>query len=241
MRSGERKLSQIPSFVIIGLIVFSVIQISYHQLFQSSIASSYKKLDEPAEAKYYHALSFGSDQLLGYMMMLGLQLHDNQKGLHVSYRHLDYGVLSDWLLILYKLNPRSNYPAFMATRVYSQITDEKKIRQMISVVETIFDSNPGQHWRRMTEACLLARHQLKDLPLALELAKKVADISADIKLPHWARDMKLVLLDELNQLESAQLLISSMLQSGEVKDPDEIRFLRSRLLKIQQEMLENKQ
>lgn len=241
MRSGERKLSQIPLFVIIGLIVFAVIQVSYHQFFQSSTASSYQKLDNPGEAKYYRALSFGSDQLLSYMMMLAVQMHDNQKGRHLSYRHLDYAVLSDWLLMLYKLNPHSDYPAFMATRVYSQVADKKKVRQMIGVVDTLFDGNPEKHWRRMTEACLLAKHKLKDLPLALELAQKVANMSAAIKLPHWARDMKLVLLDELNQLESAQLLISSMLQSGEVKDPDEIRFLRSRLLKIQQKMLGNKQ
>lgn len=241
MRSGERKLSQAPLFVIIGLLAFLVIQISYHQLVKSATVASYQKLNAPGDVRYYRALSLGSDKLLSYMMMLAVQMHDNQKGQHLSYRNLDYGNLSKWLLMLYRLNPHSDYPAFMATRVYSQITDKQKTRQMIRVVETIFESNPEKYWRRMTEACLLAKHKLKDLQLALELAKKVADISADITLPHWARDMKLVLLDELNQLESAQLLISSMLQSGEIQDPDEVRFLRSRLLIIQQKMLDNKQ
>ena len=241
MRSSERKLTQIPKFVIVGLIVCSIIQIGYHQVFKSSTVASYQQLNKPVDAKYYRALSFGSDQLLSYLMILAVQMHDNQKGQHVNYSYLDYQNLKDWLFTIYTLNPRSDYPAFMATRVYSQVPDKSKIRLMIKLVEQLFENNPAQHWRRMTEACLLAKHQLKDLTLALELARKIADIPATIKLPHWARDMKLVLLDELNQLESAQLLISSMLQSSEIKDPDEIRFLRDRLLKIQQKMLEAKQ
>ena len=93
----------------------------------------------------------------------------------------------------------------------------------------------------MTEACLLLKHQLNDLPAALEVAERIAALPGTIKIPFWARDMKLVLLDELNELESAQLLISSMLQSGEIEDRDEIRFLQSRLLKIQQSLLKSKQ
>ena len=112
---------------------------------------------------------------------------------------------------------------------------------MIAVVEKLFEMNPQQHWRRMTEACLILKHQLNDLPAALKVAEQIAALPKSVKLPHWARDMRLVLLDELNQKESAQLLISSMLQSGEITDRDEIRFLQDRLLKIQQELSENKQ
>jgi hypothetical protein len=111
---------------------------------------------------------------------------------------------------------------------------------MVEFIDTLFDKNPQQHWRRLTEACLLAKHQLEDLDLALRLAKKLADLPGDIKLPYWARDLKLVLLDNLGQLESAQLLILSMLKSGEIKDPDEKRFLKFRLLRIQQQLSKNK-
>ena len=91
----------------------------------------------------------------------------------------------------------------------------------------------------MTEACLLLKHQLNDLPAALKVTEQIADLPKSMKLPFWARDMKLVLLDELNQFESAQLLISSMLRSGEITDKDEIRFLQARLLKIQQVLSKN--
>jgi len=93
----------------------------------------------------------------------------------------------------------------------------------------------------MTEACVLAKHTLNDLPRALELAKQLSGMSTTIEAPFWARDMELVLLDELNEHESAQLIISSMLQSESIKDPDEVRFLQQRLLKIQQIMSNNRQ
>ncbi len=241
MRSAERKFTQVPALVLVGLILFFMLQIGFHYFLKSSSQVSYQPLNDPGEVRYYRALSLGSDKLTSYLMLLGLQLHDNQAGKHINYSYLEYPVLGDWLLTLYDLNPMSNYPAFLATRVYSQVKDPRKIRQMIDVVGIIFDKKPEQHWRRMTEACLLAKHQLKDLPLALRLAQKVAEIPTSVDLPHWARDMKLILLDELNQFESAQLLISSMLQDGSIKDPDELRFLRSRLLKIQQKLLDNKQ
>jgi len=91
----------------------------------------------------------------------------------------------------------------------------------------------------MTEACLLLKHQLNDLPAALKVAEQISSLPKTMKLPFWARDMKLVLLDELNQYESAQILISSMLQSGEITDEDELRFLKGRLLKIQQALSRN--
>ena len=241
MSSLTRKLRDTPVVIVAGLIVFSLIQIYFHSLLKNDRAVEYQPLNQPLQARQYQALAFGSDRLLSYALMLSVQLHDNQIGKHIGYQHVNYETLSRWLLTIYELNPLSDYPAFLTTRVYSQVSEPAKIVKLIEVTQHLFTINPVQHWRRMTEACLLAKHQLKDLSLALTLAKQVADLPASIELPHWARDMKLILLDELNQLESAQLLISSMLQSGEVKDNDEIRFLKSRLLMIQQKMLENEQ
>ena len=241
MKSRERKLSQVPASILLGFVLFVTTQISYHHYSNSYADASFRQLTSPRNPGLYRAMASGSDRLLSYMLLIGLQLHDNQKGLHVSYNRLDYTLLSDWLLALYELNPGSDYPAFLAARVYSQVEDEEKLRRMVRVVELLFEKNPQQHWRRMTEACLILKHQLKDLPEALRLAERIASLPASTEIPFWARDMKLVLLDELGELESAQLLISSMLQSGEIADPDEIRFLQMRLLRIQQNLSKTKQ
>lgn len=241
MKRAERRLSDIPFPVVAGLVVCLVIQMMHHVFFKTDNLVEYQDLRPPKTLGLYRSLSLGSEQLLSYLLIMGVQLHDNQKGRHVNYRHINYQILSEWLLMLYQLNPKSDYPAFIASRVYGQVGDASRVRQMIDVIRKLFEKDPERHWRRMTEASLLAKHRLSDLELALDLAKKVADLPKSYDLPFWARDMQLVLLDELNELESAQLLISSLLQSEEIKDPDELRFLQFRLLKIQQALSENKQ
>jgi len=241
MNATERKIAEIPGLVLIGFVVFLSLQFAHHYCFKTDSLATYQSLKHPRSQDFYHFASLGSEQLASYLLLMGVQLHDNQKGRHVNYRNINYQTLSDWLLLLYEMNPLSDYPGFLASRVYGQVKDPVRVRKMIDVISHLFERDPARHWRRMTEACLLAKHKLNDLPLALELANKVADLPQSIALPFWARDMKLVLLDELNELESAQLLISSLLQSGEIKDPDELRFLKFRLLKIQQQLSSNQQ
>ena len=241
MNRTQRKFAQLPAGVVLGFIVLLAIQIGFHHLYKTSLSDRYQQLGEPGSADFYRAVSLGSDQLLSYLLLLKVQLHDNQKGQHRNYANINYQTLGHWLLTLYQLNPRSDYPGFLASRVYSNVSDKTRVRQMVDIIDALFQRNPEQHWRRMTEACLLAKHKLQDLSLALELANKIANLPVTVRLPFWARDMKLVLLDELGEDESARLLISSLLQSNEIKDPDERRFLEFRLLKIQQELLESRQ
>jgi len=236
MRHTQRSIRALPVLLLPALLFALALQSGMHYFYQSRLIASYHPLERPANLNTYRVLSLGSQKLMSYLLMLRLQLHDNQLGRNIRYRRLDYDVLGTWLLALSELNPQSDYPAFLASRVYSQVKDPRKLRKMVQVIEQLFDKNPALHWRRMTEACVLAKHQLKDLPYALRLANKIASIPPDVKIPYWARDMRLVLLDELDQLQSAQLLISSMLQDGDLKDHDERRFLQDRLLRIQQKM-----
>ncbi len=237
----QRSLKNLPLPMLSALLLALLLQPAMHYFYHSRLVADYHPLAHPASVTTYRVLSLGSQKLMSYLLFLRLQLHDNQLGRNIRYRRMNYDVLSDWLLSLSRLNPQSDYPAFLASRVYSQVKDQRKVRKMVQVVEQLFDQHPALHWRRMTEACLLAKHQLKDLPYALKLAQKIANIPPSVKIPYWARDMKLVLLDELNQLQSAQLLISSMLQDGDLKDHDERRFLQSRLLRIQQKLSAQRQ
>ena len=234
---NQRAISALPAWLLPCLLLALLLQTGWHYSAERSAApAQIKPLNAPANPEFYRLLSLGSQKLMSYLLTLRLQLHDNQLGRNIRYRYLDYDVLSQWLMALYEMNPQSDYPAFLASRVYSQVKDKNKIRKMVMLVDALFDKNPLQHWRRMTEACVLAKHALNDLPLALKLAQKIANIPSSVNIPYWARDMKLVLLDDLNELESAQLLISTMLQEGDIQDPDEIRFLKARLLRIQQKM-----
>jgi hypothetical protein len=241
IQSNERSLLHLPRTLLIGFVLALILQITHQIYSKSSLQLAFKRLESPLGIGFYKALTKGSEDLWSYLLMFRVQLHDSQRGIHESYKNLDYKILGQWLLTLSQLNNRSDYPAFLAARVYSRVDDPQKIRMMIDIIDQLFEQKPALHWRRMTEACLLAKHQLKDLELALKLASKVAMLPDSIEIPFWARDMRLILLDELNELESAQILISSMLQSGVITDDDEMHFLQSRLLKIQQQMLKDRQ
>jgi hypothetical protein len=236
MKRQTRSVSAVPFGLLAALIGVVLLQLWHGHFSQGQRIVEFRPLEPPHETRFYQAAALGSDLLLSYLLLLDLQLHDNQSGQHVSYSRLDFQVLDRWLSTVYQMNPRSGYPAFLAARVYSNTPDKRQLKSMINLIERLFQADPQLHWRRMTEACLLAKHQLGDLTRALDLAEQVALLPSNVNIPYWARDMRIILLDELNQLESAQILISSMLQSGQIDDPDETRFLRSRLLKIQQSL-----
>ncbi len=237
MNVRERPFSSLPRAVQAAFALLLMLQLVFMTFYRADQSASFETLDEPADDSVYRVVALGSERLLAYLLTIELQLHDAQSGVHLPYTKLDFERLKQWLLALHRLNPLSDYPAFLASRVYSQNPDDSKVRIMIDVIDELFKRDPQRHWRRMTEACLLAKHRLGDLPLALELARKLSRMPRDIETPYWARDMEIIVLDEMNEKESARMLISSLLQSGEITDADERRFLEHRLLKIQQELL----
>ena len=88
---------------------------------------------------------------------------------------------------------------------------------------------------------MIAKHQLGDLELALRLAEKLALQPASIVMPNWARDIRFLLLAELNEFESAIAIIKALLETNAVSDPDEKRFLLEKLLNFQQKLSESQQ
>jgi hypothetical protein len=46
--------------------------------------------------------------------------------------------------------------------------------------------------------------------------------------------MEIFILEDLNELQAARVLIGSLLQSGSLDDPAELRFLKERLEELEQ-------
>jgi len=183
----------------------------------------------------------GSQQLISYLLSIRLQLHDNQAGKHIRYSQIDYERLVNWLDEIYQLNPQSEYPMMLASRVYSQTRDKTRLRIMLEYIDRTFMQNPQLHWRRLAEASVIAKHQLGDLQLALQMAEKLSSQPASVIMPRWARDMQFILLGDMNEFETAITIIVALLQSEAVNDPDEARFLQEKLLYFQQKLSELQQ
>ena len=183
----------------------------------------------------------GSEKLFSYLLVMRLQLHDNQAGKHVRYSRLDYERLVDWLDQIYQLNTQSEYPTMLASRVYSQTRDKVRLKIILEYINRTFMYNPQLHWRRLAEASVIAKHQLEDLELALQMADKLSSQPPSVEMPRWARDMQFILLGDMNEFETAITIIVALLQSEAVNDPDEARFLKEKLLYFQQKLSELQQ
>jgi hypothetical protein len=226
--------------VLVFLVLFGG-QLLYHHASRAQMEVNYRPLDRPLSAAVYRGIAMGSEKLLGYLLAIRLQLHDNQAGQHFRYSLIDYDVLVDWLELISTLNPQSEYAMLLASRIYSQTSDPGRLRQILAFIERRFDENPQLHWRRLAEASLLAKHKLNDLERALQMAEKIARQPASVQMPQWARDFRFLLLAELNEFESAIAIIQALLQSEVVADPDEKRFLEEKLSNYQQKLLDSQQ
>lgn len=239
MRRGERPISQIPWPLLAGFILIFGLQLFSHNFSESNQSEQYRALEAPLDSTIYRGLSMGSEQLYSYLLAIRLQLHDNQAGHHIRYRYIDYELLIDWLDQIHQLNPRSEYSMMLASRVYSQTQDKHRLRLILNYIDSAFMADPQLHWRHQAEATVIAKHKLRDIDLALQMAQRLSDLPQSIVMPRWARDMQFLLLGELNEFESALVIIDALLKSDAVNDPDEKRFLQEKLLLFQQKLSES--
>ena len=239
MKRTERPFSQIPRPLLVILLVTLLIQILIHQYGLLRDGIDYKPLAVPFSSSTYRKLSMGSDQLLSYLLVMRLQLHDSQAGKYIRYEQINYNLLDSWLDQIYELNTLSEYPAMLASRVYSQTADKQQLRIMVNFIRNTFEQNPQLFWRRLTEATILAKHKLGDLELALSLAEQLSSQPTNIVMPYWARDMQFLILGELNEYEAGIAIIAGLLQGGSITDPDEENFLKKKMLDFQQNLLES--
>ena len=241
MRRGERPLLQLPRPLLLGFALLFLAQVGVHHLARQRVEAVYRPLHEAASASFYRQSAMGSERLLAHLLSIRLQLHDNQVGQHFSYNLIDYDVLVDWLEQISDIAPDNEYPMLLASRVYTQTADPARLRKMLAFIERRFDDDPQRHWRRLAEASLIAKHSLGDLQLALGFAQRLAAQPESVEMPAWARDFEFLLLAELNELESAIAIIQALLESDSIRDVDERRFLRTKLLEFQRELFESQQ
>ncbi|TNF88068.1 MAG: hypothetical protein JSU67_09275 [Gammaproteobacteria bacterium] len=241
MRRGERPLLQLPVPLLLAFVLAFACQLLIHHREQQQLATEYRPLANPLAVDSYRGMAMGSEQLLGYLLAIRLQLHDNQIGRHFSYSLIDYRVLVDWLDRITEISQGTEYPMLLASRIYSSTEDRERLRRMLGFIERRFEDDPHKHWRRLAEACLLAKHRLGDLELALSYAERLALQPASVRMPQWARDFRFLLLAELNELEAAIAIIQAMMQTDVINDPDEKKFLQEKLSTFQQKLFESQQ
>lgn len=180
--------------------------------------------------------SFGDPVALAKILMLYLQAFDYQSGSAVPYRDLDYERLESWLSRILELDPRGQYPLLAASRLYAEVPVEAKQRSMLEFIYRQFLLDPDRRWPWLAHATAIAKHGLRDLPLALRYAQAIQRYAVADGVPLWARQMEVFILEDLNELEAARVIIGGYIEKGTIKDPAELRFLDEWLRRLEARM-----
>jgi hypothetical protein len=167
--------------------------------------------------------SFGEPEATARLAMVYVQSHPTH----------DYGRLIGWLRSGLELDPRGQYPLFLAARVYAETGDAARSRIALDFVYREFFRDPDRRWPWLAHAALVAKHRLRDLPLARLYAQALERHVTTRDMPLWARQMEIFILEDMNELEAAKVLIASLLANGQLNDPAEMRFLQQRLEELE--------
>jgi hypothetical protein len=173
--------------------------------------------------------SFGETAAAGYAATLYVQTFDAQAGRTLRIGQLDADAIRRWLDHAIDLNPASNYPLLLASRVYGESFAPHEAKQMIRMVQRRFFEDPDRRWPWVAHAIFIARHGLQDPRLATELARSLRIHATGPRVPSWARQAEALLLADLGEVESARILLGALVSSGSVTDAAELEFLTDRL------------
>jgi hypothetical protein len=203
------------------------------------VSSEHPRPDASAQAlprapgeELLRVAALGEPIALSQILTLWLQAFDNQPGISIPFLALDYDRVELWLGRLLALDPKTHYPLMMAAHFYGQVPDAVKKKRMLAFLHQRFLEHPNHRWRWLAHAVIMAKHQLKDLPLALQYAQALAAHTNE-SVPGWARQMRIFLLEDLGEVESAKILLGGLLASGQITDEHEKRFLLERLSALQ--------
>ena len=231
-QTRARSVRFVPVPVLVLLAAGLLAQIAWHGTRPPPTARA-SDLPAPPGAGALRLSALGDPVATAKMLMLWLQAHDNQPGVSIPFRNLDYAKVAAWLAGIIELDPRGQYPLLAASRIYASVNDEAKRRYILDFVYRKFLDDPNRRWPWLAHAAIVAKHRLEDLPLALKYARAITDHASGPEVPDWARDMSVVILEEMGELEAATLMAGYLLESGRVTAPHEKRYLMQKLEELE--------
>ena len=226
MSNVERALGIVPRPVIALLGVALCLQVGWQSL-QPRPNARPEALQAPPSVPALRVMALGEPIALAQLLTLYLQAFDNQPGVSIPFLDLDYPRVTAWLGAILALDPVGQYPLLMASRVYSQVPETGKQRHVCEFVRRQFDADPDRRWRWLAHCAIVTKHRLRDPRLALSYADAITAQARHAS--SWARQMRIFMLEDLGEVQAAEVLLGGLLASGEVTDPREIHFLTEQL------------
>lgn len=233
--SAERPLSAVPAWLWAALGLTLAVQLGL-QIGRPPPSTAADDLPPAPRGAALRAMSLGEPAAGARLAMVYVQAFDLGAGNAQPYRRLDYGRLRAWLRAILDTDPRTAYPLFAAARIYAEVDDPRKAREMLAFIHDAFPEDPNGRWPWLAQAAHVAKHRLKDLSLALRYAADLERLTTDPAIPLWARQMQIFIAEDMGELERAKIMAGGLLESGKLDDPGERQFLKGRLEELEQQI-----
>ena len=231
----ERPLSHVSVPVLALLAAGLALQLGLHAITPEPEAKA-QDLTQPPAASLLRLGSLGDPIALAKILMLQLQAFDYQSGSKIPYKELDYARVEAWLSRILELDPEGQYPLLAASRLYAEVPDEARQRSMLDFVYRAYLRDPNRRWPWLAHATFLAKHRLNDMDLALKYAAALQKYTTAKDVPAWATTMEIFIREDMNELETARVMIGGLLASGKITDRGELNFLDGRLREIEERL-----
>ena len=176
--------------------------------------------------RHRSASALGDSQFAYRQVGLTLQTMGDSGGRVIPLQDYNYKELKNWFFNLYALDPRSDFVPMMAAYYFSSTQRPADVKYIIDFLEVAGNSSYGEKWRWLVQAIYLARYRTENMPRALELAKKLANLRTENpEIPVWTLHMAPFILADQGEEEAARELMKVILGSAQNLHPNEINFM----------------
>ncbi|NKC16873.1 MAG: hypothetical protein GKR94_33175 [Gammaproteobacteria bacterium] len=224
----DRPFSQVPRWILVAALATLCAQLIWHGV-RAPPQALVSELPEAPEPVFVRLASLEEPVAAAKVALLWLQAFDDPPGETLAFKDLDYERLEAWLRLIMELDPRAHAPLLAAAKVYTSTPDREQVMRMMALVHEQFLAAPNARWRWLAHVALLARYRLEDAQLALRFARDISSHAAADTVPFWARDLTVLLLEDLCELEAARVMVGGLLASKTLSDPGELAFLQRKL------------
>jgi hypothetical protein len=180
-----------------------------------------------APSEFKATTSFLGDRQMAYRAYAYiLQNMGSVDGKVLSLREYNYENLRDWFFLEHALDDKSDIAPALAAYYYGSTKDEEDLKYIIDYLKVVGQSPEGQKWRWLGHAVYLARHQVNDNDLALELAYLLADNKSP-SLASWAKQMPVFVLKGRGDNALAyKIMLNILISNVDTMHPNEIFYMK---------------
>lgn len=169
-----------------------------------------------------HALAFGDDQFYFRVLSFMIQNSGDTYGRFTSLRYYDFNKLYHWFNLLDEFDRESNMIPSLATYYFSQTQNTEDVRYVVDYLYAHSTRDIQRKWWWLLQSIYLAQHKLKDMDLALKVAKPLVSEG----VPVFAQQMAAVVHEKRGEMQDALNIMETIQQNAKDIPDADLKYMR---------------